>query len=152
IQAARRQRLVLPPPRSPARSHQRQPERHPRARGCLSRLPAYVAALSNEDLINRQRGPGHPLRRLLPGCFEMALLVVRLRVADEAEVARCLDLIDALAAVSLATPAEGPIDCSKCLLKFLLFAAEIAHKPFPHRAQAYLFNAKRLMPERPMGW
>ena len=82
----------------------------------------------------------------------MAVLVSRLRRANIAEVTRCLDLIDALVEDSLATPGDGPIDCSKCLMKLLLFAANIAHSAFPDRAHGYFSEAKRLMPARPMGW
>jgi len=64
----------------------------------MNRLPAYVRALSNDDLIwNRLKERGHRFRRSLGvsvfGCFEFAVLVNRLRTADRSEVARCLRLI-----------------------------------------------------------
>src|SRR5207245_225283 len=112
----------------------------------------HLPGLANDDLILGRRFEHHPFRRLSRGCFELAVLVTRLRTADVTEVTRCLDLIDTVVRDSLATPGTGPIDCSKCLLKLLLFAAKIAHRAFPHRGHSYLFEAKRLVPERPMGW
>jgi len=38
------------------------------------------------------------------------------------------------------------------MMKLLLFAARIADERFPHRAQSYVFEARRLLPARPMGW
>src|SRR5207245_6078763 len=118
----------------------------------LSRLPPYLLALSNDDLILHRRFEPHPFRRMSDGCFEMAALVSRLRSADVAEVTRCLDLIDSMVEASLATPGHGPIDCSKCLMKVLLFAVNVADRASPHRAHTYLFQAKRLVPPRPMFW
>ena len=65
----------------------------------MNRLPAYVRALSNDDLIwDRLKERGHRFRRPLGvsvfGCFEFAVLVNRLRTADRSEVARCLWLIE----------------------------------------------------------
>jgi len=37
-------------------------------------------------------------------------------------------------------------------MKVLLFAAKIADQTFPHRAHGYVFQAKSLVPPRPMFW
>jgi len=98
----------------------------------MNRLPAYVRALSNDDLIwNRLKERGHRFRRSLGvsvfGCFEFAVLVNRLRTADRSEVARCLRLIESLA-TALRQTDDG--DCVKCLVKLWLFAARIAGEGF----------------------
>ena len=120
----------------------------------MNRLPSYVLALSNDDLIwNRLHERGHRFRRSLGvsvfGCFEFAVLVNRLRTADRSEVARCLRLIESLA-TALRQTDDG--DCVKCLVKLWLFAARIAARPFPAQSHRYLFLAKRLVPPRPVLW
>ena len=112
----------------------------------------HLPGLANDDLILSRRFEHHPFRRLSRGCFELAVLVTRFRTADVTEVTRCLDLIDTVVRDSLATPGRGPIDCSKCLMKVLLFAVNVADRASPHRAHTYLFQAKRLVPPRPMFW
>ena len=117
-------------------------------------LPAYVLALSNDDLIlNRLKERGHRFRRSLGvsvrGCFEFAVLVNRLRTADPAEVARCLRLIESLA-TALRQTDDG--ECPKCLAKLWLFAARIAARPFPEHAHRCLFLAKSLVPPRQVLW
>ena len=120
----------------------------------MNRLPAYVLALSNDDLIlNRLRERGHRFRRSLGvsvfGCFEFAVLVNRLRTADPSEVARCLRLIESLA-TALRQTDDG--DCVKCFVKLWLFAARIAGRAFPAHAHRYLCLAKALVPPRPILW
>jgi len=120
----------------------------------VNRLPAYVRALSNDDLIwNRLKERGHRFRRSLGvsvfGCFEFAVLVNRLRTADRSEVARCLRLIESLA-TALRQTDDG--DCVKCLVKLWLFAARIAGEGFPARSHRYLVLAKSLVPPRPILW
>jgi len=120
----------------------------------MNRLPAYVRALSNDDLIwNRLKERGHRFRRSLGvsvfGCFEFAVLVNRLRTADRSEVARCLRLIESLA-TALRQTDDG--DCVKCLVKLWLFAARIAGEGFPARSHRYLVLAKSLVPPRPVLW
>ena len=120
----------------------------------MTGLPAYVLALSNDDLIwNRLHERGHRFRRSLGvsvfGCFEFAVLVNRLRTADRSEVARCLWLIESLA-TALRQTDDG--DCVKCLVKLWLFAARIAGEEFPARSHHYLVLAKGLVPPRPVLW
>jgi len=52
----------------------------------------------------------------------------------------------------LLTPGEGPIDCSKCLAKMVLFAAEIARKDFPDRVRGYIGLAENLVPSGSRPW
>ena len=120
----------------------------------MNRLPAYVRALSNDDLIwNRLKERGHRFRRSLGvsvfGCFEFAVLVNRLRTADRSEVARCLRLIESLA-TALRQTDDG--DCVKCLVKLWLFATRIAGQAFPAHSHRYLCLAKSLVPPRPVLW
>ena len=120
----------------------------------MNRLPAYVRALSNDDLIwNRLHERGHRFRRSLGvsvfGCFEFAVLVNRLRTADPSEVARCLRLIESVA-TALRQTDDG--DCVKCLVKLWLFAARIAGEVFPAHSHRYLCLAKSLVPPRPILW
>ena len=120
----------------------------------MNGLPAYVLALSNDDLIwNRLHERGHRFRRSLGasvfGCFEFAVLVNRLCTADRSEVARCLWLIESLA-TALRQTDDG--DCVKCLVKLWLFATRIAGQAFPAHSHRYLCLAKSLVPPRPILW
>ena len=120
----------------------------------MNRPPAYVLALSNDDLIlNRLKERGHRFRRSLGvsvfGCFEFAVLANRLRTADPSEVARCLRLIESVAD-ALRQMDDG--DCVKCRAKLWMFAARIAEEAFPERARCYLFLAKSLIPRHPALW
>src|SRR5439155_26228851 len=75
-----------------------------------------------DKVILGRRFEHHPFRRFSRGCIEFAVLVRSLHTAPDREVSRCLNLIDGLVAASLLAPGEGPIDCSKCLAKMVLFA------------------------------
>jgi len=52
----------------------------------------------------------------------------------------------------LLTPGEGPIDCSKCLAKMVIFAAEIARQDFPDRVRGYIGLAENLVPPQSLTW
>src|SRR5438876_1667274 len=126
-EGTRRVAVVVSAPGSPTQRQRGGDRRHR-----MNRLPAYVRALSNDDLIwNRLKERGHRFRRSLGvsvfGCFEFAVLVNRLRTADRSEVARCLRLIESLA-TALRQTDDG--DCVKCLVKLWLFAARIAGEGF----------------------
>lgn len=63
-----------------------------------------------------------------------------------------VQLIDQVAAESLARPGQGPIDCPKCLTKLLLFGAHIASGSLEREFWAFVQQAAAVVPGRPCGW
>ena len=119
----------------------------------MNRLPAYVRALSNDDLIwNRLKERGHRFRRSLGvsvfGCFELP---------SSSIASAPLIAPRSLAAYGSSNPWQLPWqtddgDCVKCLVKLWLFATRIAGQAFPAHSHRYLCLAKSLVPPRPILW